>query len=180
MTMKNRLILVRASLEFKDQIVDMLKEWEEYNATHVTDHSPRAIFRDYQNFDDYIQRLEKEEKDPEQGLVPATTYFALDKERNIIVGACNIRHYLNDFLKRGGGHIGDGVRPSERRKGFGTEIIKLALEKCREMGIDRVLISCDKGNEGSRKTILNNVGVFEEEVTFEDGRILQKYWIELR
>lgn len=174
-----KLELVKASKQYQSLIVDMLKEWEEYNNTHITDPSPRAIFKNYQNFDEYIERLNKEENDPDPGLVPASTYFVLDKERNIIVGACNLRHYLNDFLKRGGGHIGDGVRPSERRKGIGTEIIRLALLKCKELGVDRVLISCNKDNEGSRKTILNNGGVFDGEVEFEDGSVLQKYWIQL-
>ena len=174
-----KLELVKASYKYKDLIIEMLEEWEEYNSTHIVDPSPRAIFKDYHNFDQYIKRLDEEEKNPAPGLVPASTYFVLDKERNIIVGACNIRHYLNDYLKRGGGHIGDGVRPSERRKGIGTEIIRLALLKCKEMGLDRVLISCDRNNEGSRKTILNNGGVFESEVEIEEGTFLQKYWIEL-
>ena len=66
--------------------------------------------------------------------VPSTTYFALDLDRNIFVGAINIRHYLNEKLLKDGGHIGDGVRPSERRKGYATEMIRLALPICKELG----------------------------------------------
>ena len=157
----------------------MLDEWSEYNATHDTDLSPRAIFRDYHDFDTYIEAQRKQETDPEPNRVPGTTYFALDKERNIIVGACQIRHYLNEDLRNGGGHIGDGVRPSERRKGYATEIIHLALEKCRELGIKEVLISCNSDNIGSRKSIINNGGVYEETV-LDDGEPLEKYWIKLK
>ena len=60
-------------------------------------------------------------------------FFCLDEERNIIVGAVNIRHYLNESLFLNGGHIGDGVRPSERRKGIATKMIALALEECKKI-----------------------------------------------
>ena len=175
----NRLVLVKPSLEYKDLIVDMLDEWGEYNCTHDTNLSPRAIFKDYKNFHDYLSRFIQEEINPLPGLVPATTYFALDKERNIMVGACQIRHVLNEKLRHSGGHIGDGVRPSERRKGYATEIIHLALEKCKELNIDKVMISCSINNVGSRKSILNNGGVFERIAEDEDDT-LEVYWIDIK
>lgn len=95
------------------------------------------------------------------------------------MGAVNIRHYLNDKLFETGGHIGDGIRPSERRKGYATAMIGLALEECRKLGIDRVLICCDKDNIGSVKSIQRNGGVLENEVE-ENGNIVQRYWIELQ
>ena len=91
----------------------------------------------------------------------------------------DIRHYLNDRLLKDGGHIGDGVRPSERRKGYGTEIVRLALIECRKLGIDSVLMFCDKDNIGSAKTITKNGGVLEDEFVNEDGVIWQKYRIDL-
>ena len=106
------------------------------------------------------------------------TFFCLDTDRNIIVGAVNIRHYLNENLLRNGGHIGDGVRPSERRKGVATKMISLALEECGKLGISRVLMVCDKDNIGSAKSIINNGGVLENEI-FCDGVIEQRYWIEV-
>lgn len=95
------------------------------------------------------------------------------------MGAVNIRHYLNDKLFETGGHIGDGIRPSERRKGYATAMIGLALEECRKLGIDRVLICCDKDNIGSAKSIQRNGGVLENEVE-ENGNSVQRYWIELQ
>ena len=94
------------------------------------------------------------------------------------MGAVNIRHRLNEELFRTGGHIGDGVRPSERRKGVATRMIALALEECRKLGIHRVLMVCDKDNVGSAGSIRNNSGVLENEIEV-DGVVRQRYWITL-
>lgn len=174
----NRLVLTKPSFEYKNAITEMLDEWVEYNNTHDTNHSPSAIFHDYSDFDAYLDVFVQNETNPKEGYVPSTTYFALDKERNVIVGAVSIRHYLNEVLRNSGGHIGDGVRPSERRKGYATEMLGLALEKCKEMGIDKVMISCDDYNDASRKTIINNGGVFERTAIDKDGTI-EIYWIDL-
>ncbi len=96
------------------------------------------------------------------------------------MGAVNIRHYLNDYLLQYGGHIGDGIRPSERRKGYATKMVGLALEECKKLGINRVLMVCDKDNIGSAKSIVYNGGVLENEFADEDGTIEQRYWIDLR
>ena len=85
---------------------------------------------------------------------------------------------LNEGLLLNGGHIGDGVRPSERRKGIATKMIGLALEECKKLGIDKVLMVCNKNNIGSAKSIMNNGGVLENEVVVE-GETEQRYWIEL-
>ena len=167
-TQMNRLVLIKPSIEYKDAIIEMLDEWLEYNATHKTDPSPRAIFHDHFDFDAYLKEFERAEKHPKPEHVPATTYFALDKERNIIVGAICIRHYLTEALLNSGGHIGDGVRPSERRKGYATEMIGLALQKCKEMNIDKVMMSCHK----------DNGGVYDQDI-IDGNEILERYWINL-
>ena len=96
----------------------MLTEWKADIEKNHTNHSPWMIFRnDFNDFDYYLENLEIKEE-TEDGRVPDTTLFCLDKDRNIFVGAVNIRHYLNEGLLRTGGHIGDGIRPSERRKGY--------------------------------------------------------------
>ena len=174
-----RLQLIKPSLEYKNQIVDMLEEWTLFNNTHETNHSPGAIFaHDYRDFDSYLAYFEKAETNPIEGHVPSSTYFALDKERNVMVGAISIRHYLNETLKNGGGHIGDGIRPSERRKGYATEMIALALDICRNMKLDKVMISCSRDNIGSKKSIINNGGVYERTV-IDDGEVTEIYWIYL-
>lgn len=85
---------------------------------------------------------------------------------------------MNEALLLNGGHIGDGVRPSERRKGIATKMISLALDECRKLGIQKVLMVCDKDNVGSAKSIRNNGGVLENEIIV-DGVVEQRYWIEL-
>lgn len=94
------------------------------------------------------------------------------------MGAVNIRHYLNDELIKTGGHIGDGVRPSERGKGYATAMIALALDECKKLGINKVLMCCDRDNIASVKSIVRNGGVLENEVE-EDGQFVQRYWITL-
>lgn len=170
--------LVKGSYEYKNQIIDMLKEWIDYNENHPeANTSPNAIFRNnYEDFAYYLEHLEY--KEPQEGLVPDSTFFCFDGKRNLMVGAVNIRHDLNDYLLKYGGHIGDGIRSSERRKGYATEMIRLALEECRKLGLTRVLMTCDKNNIGSAKSIIRNGGILENEV-LEEGSIKQRYWIAL-
>lgn len=169
--------LIKGSYEYKTQIIDMLEEWTDYNSKNETNRSPWVIFKNsYDDFDYYLNNLETRE--PKDGLVPDSTFFCLDVERNIIVGAVNIRHYLNDHLLAHGGHIGDGIRPSERRKGYATRMIGLALDECKKLGIKKVLMVCDKDNVGSVKSIINNGGILETE-QMENGKTEQRYWIDL-
>lgn len=169
--------LIKGSYEYQDQIIEMLKEWIDYHSDNESDRTPWAIFKnDYSDFEYYLEHLEV--KEPKEGLVPDSTFFCLDEDRNRMVGAVNIRHSLNDYLLAYGGHIGDGIRPSERRKGYATKMIALALEECRKLGINRVLMTCDKNNVGSAKSIINNGGILENEVIC-DGTVEQRYWINL-
>lgn len=165
--------LIKASHAYREQITDMLEEWQATGEKIV----PYAIRKaDYRDFDRYLESLElREERD---GLVPDSTFFCLDTDRNLIVGAVNIRHYLSPSLLKNGGHIGDGVRPSQRRKGVATRMIALALDECRKLGISRVLMVCDKDNIGSAKSIRNNGGLLENEILV-DGVTQQRYWIDL-
>lgn len=169
--------LIKMSYEYKDKLIDMIDEWKADIELNHTNHSPWVIFwNDYSDFDKYLEELEiSEETD---GRVPDSTFFCLDIDRDRLVGAINIRHYLNGYNYLTGGHIGDGIRPSERRKGYATAMIGLALEECRKLGINKVLMTCDADNYGSEKSIINNGGVFESEVE-EDGELEKRFWITL-
>lgn len=166
--------LIKLDYTYKNQLFDMMDEWTA-TGERIIPYSIRRI--NYQDFDNYIKGFE-EEKNGVPGLVPATTLFCMDIDRGIFVGAVNIRHYLNEALLRNGGHIGDGIRPSERRKGYATKMIGLALDECKKLGLDRILMVCDKDNIGSAKSIMNNGGILENEIE-EDGNIEQRYWINL-
>lgn len=164
--------LVKLTAEYKEQLTGMMSEWLAFEQ----DFSPYVIRKnDYRDFDFYLEHLEVKTHDG--GLVPDSVYFCLDTDRDSFVGAVNIRHYLNGNLYPFGGHIGDGVRPSERRKGIATKMIALALDKCAKLGISRVLMTCDADNTGSAKSIRNNGGVLFMEEADEDGTVEQCYWI---
>ena len=166
--------LVKLTHEYKDQLFDMLEEWKNDIIENHTNISPWRIWaNDFHDFDDYVKSINATEE-LNNDWDPDTTLFCLDRDRNIFVGAVSIRHYLNDKLLKTGGHIGDGIRPGERRKGYATAMIALALEECKKLGITRVLMCCDKNNIGSAKSIIKNGGVLENEIE-EDGHIEQRY-----
>lgn len=171
-----KLKLIKLTKQYEKQLGEMIEEWKADQEQNHTNRSPWAIFKnDYHDFDFYLAHLEQ--KTATEDRVPDSVFFLLDEDRDRLLGAVNIRHYLNDALLKEGGHIGDGIRPSERRKGYATEMIRLALLECRKLGIDRVLITCDKDNIGSAKSILKNGGVLENEFVNSEGVIEQRYWI---
>lgn len=170
-----QLKLIADYFDYEKEIVDFIEEYSKEEGKMVP-----SVLRmcDPNNFKEYVEYLESRATRDLEGLVPATVYFTLDEERNIIVGAVDLRHYLNEPLLMNGGHIGDGVRPSERRKGVATTQIELALQKCKEMGIDRVLITCESWNIGSAKSIIKNRGILENEIEV-DGKMFQRYWVDI-
>lgn len=105
--------------------------------------------------------------------VPSTMLYAfLDGK---VVGRASIRHELNDFLFKVGGHIGYAVATSYRNQGIATEILKQALKYCRNiLHLERVLITCDDDNIGSYKTIEKNNGILESRHDLK-----RRYWIDL-
>ena len=164
--------LVKFEKKYISQLNEMMDEWTTANEKII----PYSIRKcDYHNIDTFIDSLEVQEANGK--YVPDSTFFCLDTERNIFVGAVNVRHYLNDQLIIRSGHIGDGIRPSERGKGLGTKMVDLALKECDKLGIKRVLMCCDKDNIASAKTITKNGGILENEIV-EDGIVIQRYWIE--
>ena len=170
--------LIKLSERYEKQLGEMIDEWKKDQEENNTNHSPWSIFKnDYHDFKNYLEKLEIKEGDDRH--VPDSVFFLLDEESDRLLGAVNIRHCLNDALLKDGGHIGDGIRPSERRKGYATKMIELALEECRKLGIDRVLMVCDKNNIASARSITNNGGVLENEIIDDKGRTVQRYWIEL-
>ena len=108
------------------------------------------------------------------GFVTAHTFFALDNDK--IVGIINARHELNDYLLNFGGHIGYSVRKSERRKGYGKKMLNYISEFLFSLGLEKILITCDKMNIASKRTIESCGGILENEV-IEESRITLRYWI---
>ena len=170
--------LIKLTVEYKSTLIKMLDEWRADQELNNTDRSPSAIFKnDPQDFEYYLDNLEQ--RTASEDRVPNSVFFLIDEERNRLLGAVSIRHYLNEAMLQTCGHIGDGIRPSERRKGYATEMLRLALIECKKPGIDRVLLICDKANIGSAKAIIRNGGVLENEIVNESGTAMQRYWIDL-
>jgi predicted acetyltransferase len=99
---------------------------------------------------------------------------------NLTLGRSTLRHWLLPDLEHEGGHIGYDIRPTERRKGYGSAILKLTLEKAKDLGLPRALLTCDYDNIGSAKVIENNGGIFSGKViSKKNGKPILQYWIEL-
>lgn len=132
------------------------------------------------DFEDYLRRMQnlaKGENVPADD-VPRHTYFLFCGDQ--IIGRSELRRELNAELKLIGGHIGADVRRSQRKKGYGTLILQLTLEKAREVGFKKVLATCDVRNTASAKTIEKCGGVLEKEVIGLDTEtLISHYWIEL-
>jgi len=112
------------------------------------------------------------------GRVPYTTFWLASGRR--LIGRSSIRHQLTPDLEHEGGHIGYDIRPSERRKGYGTLILRLTLDEARRLGISRALLTCDSDNVASAKIIEKNGGKFQDEgVSKRSGKLITRYWIEL-
>ncbi len=170
--------LVEPSMEYDEQIQAYRKEFLDIGGSMDGTNS----LRKYEKTQEWLDRLEMLKK-PETlppGRMMSRQYLYVRETDNKVVGMIDIRPKFNEYLEKYGGNIGYSVVPGERRKGYATGMLKAALPLCRELGLKRVLISCIKGNEGSKRTILNNGGVYESTVWEPDEQIwLERYWISL-
>ncbi|MBP1989881.1 GNAT family N-acetyltransferase [Paenibacillus eucommiae] len=176
--MISKLLLVKPSSEYYEEYLSFYNEWKSSGEDMV----PWVIEKDPSDFIQYVSFLysqDSEEKINIEAFVPHSTYWLVDSQQTVL-GAFNIRHRLNEKLYNCGGRIGYGIRPSQRRKGYATSLLSLTLEKTRALGLDTVLVVCDKGNMGSERTIIKNGGRFDSEFVEEDsGNIVRRFWIDL-
>lgn len=127
----------------------------------------------------WVESLSSPETCPE-GFVVSTQWLCVRAADDKVVGMVNLRHTLNDHLLNFGGHIGYSTRPDERGKGYATAMLGLSLPESAKVGLTRVLVTCNKDNEASRRTILAHGGVLENEIWDEgDETFVQRYWIDL-
>ena len=170
---------VKPTHEYKDQVMRYRKIFIERNESM----DGCALLEKCNTYEEWLDFDSRFLKEYGEGYVPSEVYLAIRKSDNKLLGIIDIRKRLSDFLYKYGGNIGYSVIPDERRKGYATEMLKQLLQKCRAMNINRVLLTCDKDNIGSVKTIKANGGVLENEVIDEvdlgESGIIQRYWINL-
>ncbi len=172
------LILIKPSTEYADQIKEYRQEF--LDAGDSMDGT--GSLRRFDDPLDFIQKCKDYEclETLPADRVLATQFMLVRKSDGKVLGMLQVRHYFNEYLEKFGGHIGYSVRPSERRKGYAKQMLKMALPYCREIGLDKVLITCIDGNIGSEKTILANGGVYEYTVYEPNEKeYLKRFWITL-
>lgn len=168
--------LIKLTSNYKCEWESLISEFEE-NEEKLT---PIAMKGYANTFEEFLIEANNNSKgiNLQNGIVPSDIYFLVDENSKYLIGTIDVRHYLNEYLSEYGGHIGYGIRPSERQKRYVTKMMALALEKCKKMGSLKVLITCFKSNIASANTIIKNSGILENEV-IEDGKIKQRYWVKL-
>ena len=162
--------------EDKDKLFEMVNEINEFDGNFEGLNNINKI-NDFDNF------LEKLERNKHQELIdiklsPQITYGVFDDEK--LIGGFNLRSILKGKLLNHGGHIGYLIRPSKRNKGYGTQLLKIALEKAKENNIDKVLVTCRKENIASARIIEKNNGIYENDYYEEEtNQTYKRYWIDV-
>lgn len=169
------MIIVREfAQEDKEQLCDLIKEINKYDGNFEGADNISKI-TDYNAF---LKNLEiwKNQERIKPNYSPQTTFGVFNGKK--LIGIFTLRHTLKGALIHHGGNIGYLVRPSERKKGYGKMLLKLSLEKAKELGLEKILATCRDDNIGSIKVIESNGGIYENDYCDKAlGKIFKRYWI---
>jgi len=171
--------LIKPTIEHKAVLKSYVKEMlENKDSCHGC-----GSIEDYDVYEDWLKHIEsyavKALIPKDSKYVEGSQYFLWDDENQKVVGMVNIRHELNAYLMKFGGHIGYSIRPSYRNQGYAKLQLNLALDILRQKGVDRALITCNADNVASKKTILACGGVEDTPTIEEDGTVIKRFWITL-
>ncbi|QBD81537.1 GNAT family N-acetyltransferase [Ktedonosporobacter rubrisoli] len=167
--------LTEPCAEYKEQFIEGIREFQREGKQLHYD-----IQRISTDFEAFLRATREQQEHVRIGpnRVPTTEMWLIDGDEYI--GYLALRHELNDFLLKVAGHIGYMIRPSKRRLGYGTEILRLGLEQAKKLGLPRALVTCDENNIGSKKVIEHNGGKLENAVEVEGATVRKlRYWIDL-
>jgi predicted acetyltransferase len=170
------LSLVKPSQELKTEIWEYRQEYLDYGSGNINGSYGLAKAVDFESWLKAVLAIENDELS--HLGVNATTFFTIRNSDQRIVGSIQLRHILSASTMIDGGHIGYGIRPSERGKGYGNQQLQLVLQVARQMGLTKVMITCAKHNQVSAKTAMSCGGVLTDEYEVE-GEMIQVYWIDL-
>ena len=139
------------SIKRKEEAIEYINEHYEYNSNI---NGSGSLHKYIDNYEEWLNKLERDyTTKPSEERVPSRTYFLVREDDNRIVGMINIRTVLNERLSKYGGHIGYGIRPTERGKGYNKINLYLGLKVCEEYGIDKVFMDADLDNPASWRTM---------------------------
>ncbi len=167
------------TIERKDEAIDYVNEFFDNNSIPSGVGGLDRFLGEGKSYEDWLDDVIKcqEKSYAEQtNRVPGTTYFTIRESDNKIVGMVNFRYYIKGKLLKIGGHIGYGIRPTERRKGLAKIQLYLTLLEAQKIGLDKVMIDCTDTNIGSKKTIEALGGKYSETVIDNEETYLN-YWI---
>ncbi len=170
--------LIKPSILHEKEIIAYKQEMLDANSS-VDGTGPLVRMSSIAQWLDFNKKQENKDTVSEN-LVVSEQFIYVRQSDGKIVGMIHFRHYFNDFLREYGGHIGYSVRPGERRKGYAKQMLADCLKVCKAQGLEDVMISCKQGNEGSKRTILANGGVYDRTVYCDrDNVYLERYWIHI-
>ena len=173
--------LIKPNKKYFSQYKDMMDEWN-MEGSRIAPWPLHLKYHTEELFEEMLNRVQEVEEGNNLGeFASSTTYWLYDDGNNKLIGASNLRHYLTEEGLKLWGHIGYGIRPTERKKGLATKLLKLTMQEAKKMNIDKVLLGAYVGNIGSWKVIEKCGGPFEK-IIIEDetGLPVKRYWINIK